>query len=342
MNTKCSSSALQVCLFSWGELNTYLKVQRAFCSRGNWAAFGLHCVYLPQKPSDPCLGHLFTDVGNDQIWKENLHGLIHQQVQKPNTAHSHSVCSPGSGPRPLSCCYTRSLAAIASPTPSPSPLSVIPDLDFAFCSNKENVFKTLLTLMQREAVIDTVTAGEWVRSSAELSVPLLFSAANWKQLREGRRSRSFCNDPPGTWTNLWCCRVCTIGKTGNSLREDNDKIPHLNLVSISSTFIVITRQWSTFKLHFKKTSKEMREGNMWTSRANTGCAERENNVVIAPRPVLVSLTLMGVVKHLLKGLFLLGFVTVKSECVSSASSDQLSQVPSRHAWFRAAVWYLRM
>lgn len=51
-------------------------------------------------------------------------------------------------------------------------------------------------------------------------------------------------------------------------------------------------------------------------------------MVIAPRPVLVSLTLMGIVKQLLKGLFVLGFVTVKSECGSSMSSDPLSQVPS--------------
>lgn len=42
----------------------------------------------------------------------------------------------------------------------PSPLPVTPDLGFAFCSNKENIFKNLLTLMQREAAIDTVTARE--------------------------------------------------------------------------------------------------------------------------------------------------------------------------------------
>lgn len=84
----------------------------------------------------------------------------------------------------------------------------------------------------------------------------------------------------------------------------------------------------------------MKEGNMWTSRAKAGCAERENNAVIAPRSVLVSLTLMGIVKQLLKGLFLFGFVAVNSERVSFASNDPLSQVPSLRTWFRAAVWQL--
>lgn len=51
--------------------------------------------------------------------------------------------------------------------------------------------------MQREAAIDTVTAREWVLSSAELSVPLLFSAANWKQLREGHEVGPAVTTPRG-------------------------------------------------------------------------------------------------------------------------------------------------
>jgi len=44
--------------------------------------------------------------------------------------------------------------------PFPSPLPAVPDLGIAFCSNKENAFKNLFRLMQQEAVIDAVTAGE--------------------------------------------------------------------------------------------------------------------------------------------------------------------------------------
>lgn len=73
--------------------------------------------------------------------------------QKPDRAHSHPMGSPE---------WTRpqSSAVIASPASSLLPLPVSPGLGFAFCSNKENVFKNLLTLLQREAVIDAVRAGE--------------------------------------------------------------------------------------------------------------------------------------------------------------------------------------
>lgn len=118
------------------------------------------------------------DLGNEQIWKGNL---VYQQVSQNLMLPTATPCAAQEVQRPQSCCFTPSTAVVASPAPSPSPFPVIPDWGFAFCSNKENVIKNLLTLVQREAAIAAVTAGEWV----ELSVPLLFSAPSWKQPREG-------------------------------------------------------------------------------------------------------------------------------------------------------------
>lgn len=50
--------------------------------------------------------------------------------------------------------------------------------------------------------------------------------------------------------------------------------------------------------------------------------EKKNDTVIASRSVLLSLTLMEIVKQPLKGFFLLGFVTEQSEGISPASSDR--------------------
>lgn len=114
-----------------------------------------------------------------------------------------------------------------------------------------------------------------------------------------RRTRQpvLWNGPPGTGMNLPCCRVCTIVKTGNLLREDSDKIPHLNLVSISSTFTEIIQQWSAFKLCFKKTSKDMKEEDVNFQGKCRVCWKRKQ-CGDGPGSVLLSLTLLGTVKPL--------------------------------------------
>lgn len=139
----------------------------------------LHCVYLPQKQSDLPQASLYAF----REWS-NLEGEPDLSAGQPKPkAATATPCAAQKVHRDPRAAVSLPPGA-ASPAPSPSPFPVMPDSGFAFCSNKENVIKNLLTLVQREAVIAAVTAGEW----AELSVPLLFSAPSWKQLREGLRA----------------------------------------------------------------------------------------------------------------------------------------------------------
>lgn len=73
---------------------------------------------------------------------------------------------------------------------------------------------------------------------------------------------------------------------------------------------------------FKNLSKEMGGEHVNFQGKCRMCWKRKNDTVIASRSVLLSLTLMGIVKQPLKGFFLLGFVTEQSECISPASSDR--------------------
>lgn len=73
---------------------------------------------------------------------------------------------------------------------------------------------------------------------------------------------------------------------------------------------------------FKNPSKEMGGEHINFQGKRRMCWKRKNDTVIASRSVLLSLTLMGIVKQPLKGFFLLGFVTEQSEGISPVSSDR--------------------